>query len=748
MASIDYMAPVDSSQVTDELPQKSSGPVQPDIADMVGIARRGWVFIVAGTIFGLLSAYVVLSYLPPTYKASSRIAFERTLSRYLQSNKVTNEPVIDDSDTLGQIYVISSESILLPVVNALSLTNDPEFVGGLGTESLGSRIRGLVQTAAHAMGLQEEARQEVPSQQTLEKVALDGVLRNLSVTREDVASVINVAFSSKDPVKASTVANAIVDTYLEAGIAGKVKSTKIAGKVVQERVDELKRQAADAERALLEYKMANNLVGNSKSALAGEQLATLQSHLTNARVAMAEAKARMDRIASVGTENTFVPDNELISRLRAQLLDLSVRANDIESRVGKDHLAAIKARSRIEEMREAIASEQNRITGSFGKDYELARARYDELSATMTRLMGEEGASSDTEARIRELESAADTLRSLYNRMLQQLSEMNKVEAQPSIAPDALVLMRAAPPTQTEASKKRWLILAAGSFMGLLLGGSVVLVRNFPFGVFRTSQQVTHATGLFCAVLPAIASAEEQASVQTGEYALNAPYSRFAETLRNIWALINIAQQKSGAKVICVISSVPGEGKTTVATNLAAHFARHSATRVLIIDADFHRPSLTERIAPDAQVGLKEALVEPKALSKYVIRKERLNLDVLPCPAADRIPNAAELLGTTEMERLVDTARDAYDLVIIEAPPMAAVVDYKMIARHCDRFVFVVEWGKTSQRIVLECLNDASALLDRVVCIVLNKVEASALRSIEHYKGERFHDYYGDKKRA
>ena len=248
-------------------------------------------------------------------------------------------------------------------------------------------------------------------------------------------------------------------------------------------------------------------------------------------------------------------------------------------------------------------------------------------------------------------------------------------------------------------------------------------------------------------VLPAIESAEDQASLQTGEYALNAPYSRFAETLRNIWALINFAQQKSGAKVICVISSVPGEGKTTVATNLAA-VARHSATRVLVIDADLHRRSLTENIAPDAQVGLKEALLEPKALSKYVIRNERLNLDVLPCPVLDRIPNAAQLLGTTEMEQLVDMAREAYELVIIEAPPMTAVVDYKMIARHCDSFVVVVEWGKTSQRVVFECLNDASAFLDRVVCIVLNKADPSALQSIEHYKGDRFRDYYSDEKRA
>ena len=163
---------------------------------------------------------------------------------------------------------------------------------------------------------------------------------------------------------------------------------------------------------------------------------------------------------------------------------------------------------------------------------------------------------------------------------------------------------------------------------------------------------------------------------------------------------------------------------------------------MLLIDADFHRQSLTKRIAPDARVGLREALEEPTALAKFVVRKERLNLDVLPCPVPDRIPNAAELLGTVEMEQLIEVAREAYDLVIIEAPPMAAVVDYKMIARHCDGFIFVVEWGKTSQRLVLECLSDASALLDRVLCVVLNKADPSALRSIEHYKGDRFHDYY------
>jgi succinoglycan biosynthesis transport protein ExoP len=751
---VNSMATMDNSQLTDDPAHQAIGPVQPEVGDLLGIARRGWLFVIAGTTFGLICALMILAVVPPTYKASSRIVFERTVPRYMQTNKVTNEPIIDDYDAMGQSYVISSESILLHVVRSLSLASDPDFVGDKNSPTLGSRVRGLFRNTAQALGLVEKQAgdQSNDSHMDPEKIALDGVVRNLTVSREDVASVITIAFSWKDPVKAATIVNAIVDTYIQAGIANKIKSTNVAGKVVQERVEELKQQAKDAERAANEYRAANN-VGTGKVMLSD----SLQASLTNARVAMVEARARAEWIAKdPDAAALFVADNEIymsrkdsfISKLRADLQDLSIRANEVEARVGKDHLAAVKIHKRMDELREAIANEQRRISESFVKDYELARAKYEQLSASISRAMGEEGANSDVQARMRDLDSAADTLRGLYNRMLQQVGEMNRVEAQPSITPDARVLSRADPPLQTESSKKRLLIIASGSLMGLLLGGAILLIRDFPFGVFRTSQQVTYATGLPCVVLPKIVSTKGQASLMAGEYALDAPYSRIAQSLRSLGAMIGIAQRETDVKVVCVVSSNPGEGKTTVAINLAAQFGRHTNTRVLLIDGDFYRQSLTKIVAPDARVGLREALEEPTALAKLVVRKERLNLDALPCPVPAGTLDPAELLGIAEMERLIEVARQAYDLVIIEAPPMAAIVDYKIIARPCDGFVFVVEWGKTSQRLVQECLSDASAILDRILCVVLNKADPSALRSIEHYKGDRFHAYYSDQKAA
>ncbi len=745
------MVSIDDNHVTDDAAPRAVGPTQPEIADILGIARRGWFFIVAGTTFGLVCAFLLLSIIPPVYKASSRIAFERTLPRYMQTNKVTNEPIIDDYDTLGQTYVISSESILLQVVKSLALASDPDFAGKKDNKTLGSRVRNFFQnilgTPSSAKELADD--QAIQPRKDPEKVAFDSVTRNLTVAREEVASVITIAFTWKDPVKAAAIVNSVVDTYINDSLAEKEKSTVVARNVMQERVEELKQQVKDADRAVTEYKSANHLVGTDQMTLSHGQLNILQTQLTRTQLAMAEAKARMERVAAdPDASATLSPDNELIKKLRAEMQELSTRANDIEKLVGKNHLAATKLRIRIEDIRQAIDVEQKRIAGTFEKDYELERHRFDEVSAEIARVITSEGVGGNAQAHLRELESAAEALRILYNRGMQQLSEMSKVDAQPSATPYARVLVRAIPPLETESSKKRFLIIAGGSMMGLLLGSAFVFSRSFPFGVFRTSQQVTNATGFPCAVLPAILTAEEQASLMTGEYVLDWPYSRFAQTLRTVWATINIAQRKSGAKVVCVVSSNPGEGKTTVAINLAAHFALRSTTRVLVIDADFHRQSLTNRVAPDAHVGFKEALEEPTALAKYVVRKERLNLDTLPCPAPDRMPNAAELLASAEMEQLIKVARETYDLVIIEAPPMAAVVDYKMIARHCNGFIFVVEWGKTSQRLVLECLSDASALMDQVLCVVLNKVDPAALRSIEHYKGDGFHAYYSDQKRA
>ena len=286
--------------------------------------------------------------------------------------------------------------------------------------------------------------------------------------------------------------------------------------------------------------------------------------------------------------------------------------------------------------------------------------------------------------------------------------------------------------------------------LGLFLGAGAAVAREWASDVFRTPRVVEQITDKTCVVLPMVKAKRERSawflgdtkSLPIEEFVLDAPYSRFTETLRNVKALIDTSQLAHGAKVIGVVSSVGQEGKTTIAANLAALMIASSGARTLVIDADLHRRLLTAALAPDAREGLIEALIDPSRLNTLVSKKERSGLDVLPCALQTRVPNAAELLGSPEMEQLLIAARKTYDYIIIEIAPIMSVVDIKMIERFIDRFIFVVEWGQTKRSVVLEALSEAPHIRERVASIVLNKVDPSALRRIEAYKGDTLRHYY------
>jgi len=293
------------------------------------------------------------------------------------------------------------------------------------------------------------------------------------------------------------------------------------------------------------------------------------------------------------------------------------------------------------------------------------------------------------------------------------------------------------------------LVLAGSLILGLFLGAGAAVAREWASDVFRTPNAVKQITGIDCLVLPLVSVARKDAASLNGsapppveEYVLDKPYSRFAETLRCVKALISTAQLGNSVKVIGVVSSVAKEGKTTIAANLASLIIATSGARTLIIDGDLHLRLLTARLAPDARQGLIEALADPSRLGTLVSKRPRSGLDILPCVLSGRIPNAAELLGSAQMDQLLAAARKDYDYIIIEIPPIMSVVDVRMIGRLVDRFLFVAEWGATKRSLILEALTECQIARERFLGVVLNKADPTALRRIEAYKGKRFTDYY------
>jgi succinoglycan biosynthesis transport protein ExoP len=515
----------------------------------------------------------------------------------------------------------------------------------------------------------------------------------------------------------------------------------------------LRVQAIDADRALQSYKIANNLVNTDKGLLNSEQL-SLNTQLANARVAMAEAKTRLDRIQqamSEGIPSATVTDalsNSVIIKLRSQYVDLAAKFAELENRVGPGHIAVVKLKEQMDELRILIRAEEERIAGSYATEYQIAKARENELAAAAAHLVGEAGTSSQAQVTMRELESSADTLRNLYNSFLQKFKEIDTQSATKPVQ-DARIITRAAPQLHTSSPKKAAAALVGSIMLGLFLGAGAAVAREWAADVFRTANVVEQVTDKYCVILPVVKAREQMsprrrntASALIEEFVLDAPYSRFTETLRNVKALINTAQAERDIKVIGIVSTVAKEGKTTIAANLAALMIAASGARTLIIDGDLHMRLLTAKLAPDAREGLIESLCDPTRLSTFVSRRQRSGLDVLPCVLSARIPNAAELLGSPQMEQLLVAARKAYDYVIIEIAPIMSVVDIKMIERFIDGFILVIEWGHTRRNLVLEALSEVQVIRERLLGIILNKADPVALRRIEAYKGDRFRSYY------
>jgi polysaccharide biosynthesis transport protein len=746
----------------DTYPTPAVGSPMGGVAQALATLRRGWRFPALGALIGLTIALCYIAFMPTLYRSTARLLIDTSMGRYLQTSKLADEPIFDDSQMASQVYILSSESIILPVIRSMDLTHDSEFVGSPDSNHSATwqPVRNGIKTLKGLIGWSDDTR-TVDPETPLEQKALETFSQRLSVYREDVPNVITIAFSSKDPNKAAEIANTIADTYMASTIENKLKSAKLVGQWLQERMMDLKVQSAAADRALQDYNLANNLVNTNKGLLSSEQLSDFNTQLANARIAVAQAKARLDGISppagdskrpsGTGTSNNGAKagvalNNSDIAKLRSELRDVTAKATELESELGRNHAAVVKLRKHMDELRASIRDQEQLIADTYANEYQIAKTRESELASAVAKLTGQARADSQAQVKMRELESSAETLRALYNSVMQKYKEINTLQTENLPIENVRIITKAVPALY-KSTKKSLAVLAGGVMAGFLLGAGAALGREWAADVFRTPKAVEEWTNIHCAILPRVdrkhrVSRHSSKPTPLEEYVLDAPFSRFTESLRNVKASIGAAQLVEGAKVIGIISSLPEEGKTTVAANLAALIVASSGARTLLIDSDVHLRRLTAELAPDARHGLIEALVEPTRLGSFVLKRKRSGLDLLPCVLPSRVPNAAEILGSPKMELLITEARKTYNYVIIEIAPTMSVVDIKLVERFIDKFVFVVEWGQTKRSLVLEALTELQGVRDRILAIILNKVDSRALRSIESNKGNKFGGYY------
>jgi len=262
--------------------------------------------------------------------------------------------------------------------------------------------------------------------------------------------------------------------------------------------------------------------------------------------------------------------------------------------------------------------------------------------------------------------------------------------------------------------------------LGLLLGAGLAVLRELLDTSVKSAEDIAQLTD--APVLGGIlfdSSAPKHPLIS--ELPPHSPRVEAFRILRTSLQFVDVDRDK---KVLVVTSSVPGEGKTTTASNVALAL-QNAGQRTLLIDGDLRRPQLADMFGLEGAVGLTSVLVGRISLGEAVQFESGSGLAVLtsgPLP-----PNPAELLQSHAMEQVLTEARKHFDVIVIDAPPLLPVTDAALIAAQTDGAVLVVREGQTTKDQLAHAIDRLQAVGARTLGITLNMVASRGGRGKNAY---------------
>lgn len=300
-------------------------------------------------------------------------------------------------------------------------------------------------------------------------------------------------------------------------------------------------------------------------------------------------------------------------------------------------------------------------------------------------------------------------------------------------------LIKPAQEPSTPSSPKTLLNVMLGALLGLLAGIGIAVLRHLLDTTVKTTEELEQAAG-----------ATSLGTVRFDPEAANSPLvtlrgSARAEAFRTIRTNLRYVDVDNPARCVVITSSIPGEGKSTTACNLAIALAQAGA-KVLLVEADLRRPKVAEYLGVDGQIGLTDILIGQVSPAQAVVPWNRGLMDFLPSGSIP--PNPSELLGSQHMSDLLKVLLTRYDTVILDAPPLLPVTDAAVLTTAADGAILIARYGAAKREQVQESADALRQIEGRLLGTVLN-FAPSKRRGKYGYGGDYGYDYgYGHSHQA
>jgi polysaccharide biosynthesis transport protein len=707
-----------------------------DLRGIYRILRYRIRVLALSAILGLALAIAYLMLATPLYTAATQIYIDTKEKKAIDIGEVVPGLGSETAAIDSEVEIIRSTSIAKRVITDLDLLNDPAFTaGGLGA---------LIATVKAFLGFPEPAGDDKANQNALEIMATK-LAASLDVKRIGLTYVITVSYTFSDPDMAAKVANQVAEAYLVHQLDAKFEVTKRASDWLHGRLQGLQAKVHESEQAVELYRSAHNLVGMQEETPFDAQMKRLNEELAVAQVQVDERSAKLQQAREIVkkkgelTSIDSVAQSDVVGKLREALAGVTREEAEFTTRFTEQHPKVLNKQAERRDLEKRIAEEAKRIVINLENDHKIALLRQDSIEKSLQELKNKtKGARTDL-IRLRELELEAEANNAVYKAFLNRFKETSQQETLRTA--DTRIISRAVPPPAPSSPKKILTLLVALVGAGVAGVGIAFLLESLD-NTLKTGEQVEEKLKIpFLASVPRLSSADlrgKSGPVPAERYALAQPVSAYAEAIRTIKVGVQLSQFDKPVKILMLTSAQPNEGKTTVSANLAQHAAQ-AGTRTLLIDADLRNPSLSNRLAARRELGLVDVLARKCSVEQALIQ-DRSGLDLLP---GSQLPvHAAEILGSKEMEDVLRWARQTYELVIVDAAPVAHIIDSRVLAEMVDGIVLVVEWDETPTHLVRTALRSLSMRRERITGAVLNKVDVPRLASYTGFDYAKYGSYY------
>lgn len=685
------------------------------------LMRRKWLFLQA-VVFFTVGACLLSLLLPKRYSATAKISVESSdAAMSILSDMDLSEMAKDLTGSTDDITNKIALAQMRPVLD--------EVIWRLQLRDLDGEL--LVSDKLLIPGVDGELE----------------AMPYVEIEQSQGTDIILVTATSNNAELSALIADTLVQVYLKIDMDRERQDTEEARKFVEGQLPHLRTELEDALKNVADAQARQQVIDlDSETKAAVSRTSELIAGVKAADAEIADLRAQMRAQERLNQQEnvteiaaTTASSNKLISDLRTQLQQLQLkRQQDLLDKTEKhpDVIAEDKQIANLTSQLQAALDEQHsldpEVNSLMVQEAGLQKKR-DELNTAVSETIAEFGSYPDKMREIAGLQLAADATESIYKSLLEEQYQIAVAEAM--TLSDMKNVENAKAPDKPAAPKILvWTIL--GIFCGIAVGAGLVFLAEYVDDSLKDSNDLREIWNV------GVLGLVPEFRLKGGRALIDElpPTDPLFESYRSVRNGIAFAGVDSAINIIAVTSCVPGEGKSTVMTNLGICMAS-DGQRVVIVDCDLRRPT-QHRNFPNisSEKGLSTVLTGQCTTQEAIQETPVHNLSLLP---AGPIPgNPGRIVESLRMRQVLQELARTYDVVLVDAPPILVVNDGLALARASKGLIIVLEAGRTPRRMVTDLRTKLEASGIEPTGVVLNKVDVRSGNYGYYYQYAR---HYGDK---